>query len=331
MKLMLGLALVSAMAAGHAEERQMSTEGNTTYCLGRYLIDLPAGSRVSARYTFAGSRVDTHAGVSREGFADRLAAREAGLRNAAHRDGDSMYVAREDIATGQVSLVSWASPNSRRLYRYDDFAWFPAGQVLYQFQGEGDATPQARAKATAHGREVLGALRPRARAEVPAGPGFCIDSGVIAHSRLNREEVTATIRLRDYPTVTLDFMSYTTGRPASGLLKRAASVPPGYEDVAARMTNLRRGDRDLGPVQGQEVLVRADADGKTAYQFLWESQGQANSIEHPFLSLELGTTGETDDSGEVIDAPFGSSEDALALWDAILDSLRLRPGAVSPR
>ena len=47
----------------------------------------------------------------------------------------------------------------------------------------------------------------------------------------------------------------------------------------------------------------------------------------PFISLKLTTTAQTH-NGEIVEAPFKTDEEALQFWDAILQTLRLRPGAV---
>ena len=49
------------------------------------------------------------------------------------------------------------------------------------------------------------------------------------------------------------------------------------------MRNLRRGERNVGPIQGQEILAHAEDGGRKMYAFLWESQGRAESLQFPFL------------------------------------------------
>ena len=323
--MLLGLALSGVLTTGHARAQQMTTD-TKTQCLGRYLIDLPADAQVRVSYAFARGDVRTHRNVTTNQFEQRLAEREAELKQASHRQGGEMFVGRTDLGNGRVVLTSWSSPSSRYLYQYERFIHVAPENMLYVLSGQGDADKSAGS--LEYSRSLAETVRFRAPTEIPDEPGFCIDSGLIQRSKFNREEVTANIRLREYPSVTLTFMSYVTGNPDRELLRRTSTIPPGYEEVAARMQTLRRGNRNLDQVKGQELLVRGDGEGKKAYEFLWESQGQANSLEYPFLSLQLSTTGEIDEEGEVIDAPFESNEEAMALWDTILGSLRLRPGAV---
>jgi hypothetical protein len=123
-------------------------------------------------------------------------------------------------------------------------------------------------------------------------------------------------------------MSHVTGKPDIELLSRVSWVPPGYEGAVASMKTLRRGPHEIGPIHGQELLISSDDGSRRSYEFLWESQGRRASIEHPFLSLRLTTTDESDANGEILDTPFSDDVEALEFWDAILTSLRLRPGAI---
>lgn len=312
---------VIATDYGGGDRMKQSEPGKKTHCLGRYLIDLPADASLRSRYKFADGTIASFPGVTQQEFERRMAAREAELEGSRHGHGGGMLVDRVEFAPGRRMYVSWASPNSRGLYRYQDVAYFRGEQVLYVFEGDGDATPQARADAQAFGQELLTrTLRYRANEEIPDEAGFCFDRGFIADRELNQEEFTAGIGLKRYPGVSIKLMSYVTGKPDMDLLKRASNVPPGFEGAVARMKTLRRGERNIGPLKGQELLVRGDDGGRRSYHFLWETQGRANSLAFPFMSLELSTSGETA-------ASPASDEEMLEIWDSILATLRPRPGA----
>ncbi|MGY0652783.1 T6SS immunity protein Tli4 family protein [Luteimonas sp. A537] len=326
--LLLCVLVLSSCTTGNAEGNQMSgtMDGTRTHCLGRYLVGLPADGSISAKYIYGGGEITTKRGVTHESFAEILNARESVLRSVDHRSDGKLFVERVDFYPTQVLLRSWSSPSSRELQLNELFVQDQSTRVMFSRKGESGA--QYRDRAVDLQGTIASAIRYRAPTEIPTTPGFCIDSGLIARSNLNKEEFTASIRLKAYPSVTVTLMSYVTGRPDEELLKRIGRIPPGYEEAASRMKSLRRDDRNIGPVTGQELLVRGDAEGKRSYEFLWEAQGRANSLEFPFMSLELSTTDQTDEDGEIIDAPFKTDEEALRVWDAILDTLRLRPGAV---
>lgn len=297
-----------------------------THCLGRHLLDLPAGATVDARFKVGDSKVRTMRGVSRQEFQDILAARGAELVAQDHREAGNRFVDRRELSDDRVMITSWLSPNSVRMYLTELYGLFPEARVMQVVAGE--SSVKLHEKTMQYFSSLSRSLRYRAPGEIPAEAGFCIDSGLVMRSVPNQEEASATIRIPGRRGLTLTYMAYVTGAPDTELLRRVSRVPSGYEGTLAAMKQLRRGKRDIGPIHGEELLVRGDAGGKRSYEFLWESQGQRASLEHPFLSMRLTTTDESDPSGEVMEAPFADDREALELWDAILDSLRLRPGAV---
>lgn len=298
-----------------------------TQCFGRYLLDLPSGHSVKMNYVVGGASVEVRRPVSEREFSALVAESEARLRERPHRDGGRMLRERVDFDPHRIFLSSWFSPNSRATNQDTLYSLLADNSVMHIFSVESSGSNPG--KAQDYMRRLAKNIDYRGGGDVPREPGFCIEQGLVTLSKLNKEEVAAGIKFPGRPGLTIGFTSYVTGAPDKPLLRRASSTPPGYEGASAGMKSLRRGDRNIGPVKGQELLVRGDAGGKRSYEFLWESQGEKASVEHPFLSLRMTTTDETGKSGEILDAPFESDAEALALWDSILGSLRLRPGAIS--
>lgn len=296
------------------------------HCLGRHLLDLPTGSTVDATFKVGGAKISTRRGISREEFGDLRAGREASLMAQPHTPTGQRFVDRREFSDDRVLITSWLSPNSTRMYLTELYALLPESQVLVVVEGESSA--KLHDKTLQYFSSLAQSLRDRVPAEIPSVPGFCIDSVLVARSALNQEEVSATIRVPGRPGLMLSYTAYVTGKPDVDLLQRVSGVPPGYEGAVAAMKTLRRGERHIGPIRGQELLVRGDSDGTRSYEFLWESQGQRASIEHPFLSLRMSTTDESGPDGETMEAPFVDDKEALEVWDGILGSLRLRPRAI---
>jgi hypothetical protein len=94
-------------------------------------------------------------------------------------------------------------------------------------------------------------------------------------------------------------------------------------NLATSVHVLRRGDRQIGPYQGQEYLVSApNSGGMRAHSFVWETQGEG-TLDTPSIKIEL-TTGHQDSKGNPQQTRL-SNEQALKLWDEIVSSFRLRP------
>lgn len=291
-----------------------------TLCVGRFLLDVPAATSIQPGYVYARKKVETTTGVSAEAFRQQVAARVATLKAARHRSGESMSVSETRFDDDAVLVTSWVSDSSRAGHRQELYVLDPTHNVQYLVSGE---TEGAKLPAAI---ENYRALRPRISyrdpSAIPNTAGFCIDSGFIAGNRINSEEMTIGLRPRAYPGARMTLMSYVTGKPDRPLLQRTSDVPPEYAAAQARMRNLRRGERNAGPIQGQEILAHTEGDGRKMYAFLWESQGRAESLQLPFLSLQLLTE-------EKAQAPaFQDDAQALGLWDQVLGSLRLRPGAI---
>lgn len=295
-------------------------------CLGRYILEPPSGTEVFGRFKYMDNDIKVVRGETTSAYLKRLQARESELKRTPHRDGGNMFVEARRYGPGQTELISWTSEASRILHRYELFSHFERPAVTLSMAVDGSAKHFEEIKG--YSRELAGSIQYRGDGEVPKTPGFCIEAGFLKGSELNAEEVAVGLDVPGYPTVTLSYDSYVTGNPDKPLLSRVPLVPSMLLSVLNGTSTLRRRDRNIGPIKGQELLVRANENGKRSYEFLWESQGKADSIEFPFMSLQLSTSAETDAKGEVIDAPFANDEEALAFWDAILGSLRLRPGAV---
>jgi hypothetical protein len=322
LRALLALTVLALGAAGVACAAPLQRESDMkTLCVGRFLLDVPAGTTVNPGYVYAKKKVETATGVSTERFRQQVAAREAALAAASHRLGGSMSVSQTRIDEDAVLLTSWVSDTSKVGHRQELYVLDRAHGVRYLVSGETDAAKLPAAI------ENYRALRPRISyrdpATIPTAAGFCIDSGFIAGNRINSEEMTIGLRPRAYPGARMTLMSYVTGRPDRPLLQRSSDLPPEYAAAQAKMRNLRRGERDVGPIQGQEILAHAEEGGKRMYAFLWESQGRAESLQFPFLSLQLLTEEQAAPA-----AAFGNDAEALAAWDQVLGSLRLRPGAI---
>ncbi|NMM26714.1 MAG: hypothetical protein HHJ12_05340 [Glaciimonas sp.] len=297
-----------------------------THCLGRYLIDLNADVVVDAYFVYAKGKVETRLNFLKSDFERLVSNRETTLKNTPHDKGGSMFVGRTELAPNRILIQSWTdSVTSKTMHVNEKYVYIPEKRTLFFRKTDSDAS--ARSNTIDLAKRIAGSYQYRNPDEIPSGVGFCINSGLMADNNLNSEEVKAAFHFKQYPSVSVYFNSYVTGNPDTELLDRLGGLPASLMQAAAGMTSLRRGNRNLGPVKGQELLVRASAEGKRSYEFLWESQGRDSSIEFPFISLKLTTTAETD-NGKIVDAPFKTDAEALQFWDAILQTLRLRPGAV---
>lgn len=304
----IALLVLAAMGKAVARPGPMDVPAGGA-CIGRFLVNALPAPAAQPLYIHTAKRVTTRHGIGHADFQQLLAARESELRQARHRDGGSMWIGSTRLDDTAVVQTSWLSDSSRAGQLQELHIHDPAQRVLFLVSAQTDA---ARLPAAI---DNLRALRPRIHyrdaATLPTGPGFCIDSGFIRGARLNTEELTVALQVPGHAGAGASLMSRVVGRPDRGLLQRAGVLPAGT-------VRLRAGKHSVDGLAGEELLVRSDTDDGPEYRFLWEFQGQPESLQRPFLSLQLGTQTAT---------AFSSDEEALQVWDQLLGSLRTRPGA----
>ncbi|RAS12547.1 T6SS immunity protein Tli4 family protein [Cupriavidus alkaliphilus] len=172
-------------------------------------------------------------------------------------------------------------------------------------------------------------IRSRADNEIPTGPGFCIDKGFIAGNDYRSESVQVGITLPQHPNAFISFDA-STGAEEDRLLERvdkfAIAAVAGW---FAGLKVLRKGERNVGAIPADEYATAATGNGQRVYVFAWESQGKNKSLSEQNVSAGLRVLEQPVVSPQTPYRPaFQSDDEALQLWDAIIESIRLRPGAV---
>jgi hypothetical protein len=305
----------------------MDTTGWTTHCFGRFLVDLPPQAQVSATYKIWGDEIK-RLHETPTSLAAKLDQREQELKAAAHETQGSMFVRR--IEQGRsTTFLSWDPdlPGDTSFQRMDTYLVATNDWRVFQYSGGLSTEKQYSALNLAE--SLAHNIRARGPTEIPVGPGFCIDSGYIAGHAYQSESVRAGIKLPDYPGLQMSFWS-STGATETGLLERVGTF---FQTAVAGpvlgIKTLRKGERNVGPIRAEEYLSAASDQGQRVYAFKWESRGKEESLAHPTLSLEFNVLErDTDDEGKPPPPVFRSDQEALELWDAIIESIRLRPGAV---
>ncbi|ROL80409.1 hypothetical protein BK636_17275 [Pseudomonas chlororaphis] len=128
----------------------------------------------------------------------------------------------------------------------------------------------------------------------------------------------------EYPGVHFEFTS-STGAEEDRLLDRVSGFLAGAARMVLGIETLRKRARG-GPVPADEYLLASTDKGQRIYTFAWEAQGKDGSITEPNISAALGVLQRSPDSnGKLPAPPFKSDKDALAFWDTIIGSVRLRP------
>lgn len=297
-------------------------EGWKIRAIGRHLVDVPEDARLIESYKYNDVKIEPLPDIHTNADFDRLVhLREQTLRAAKHGTHGSMFIERVPHANGSATLISWEAPESEILFRFETY--FRAGSVFLRYAG--DVSPSRRETALSVRERLSREWCEIPSGEVPTGIGYVADKAILAGSKLNFESWEMVIRLSGKPDVSLVITSYVQRSVEPGLRKRAGGILAGLLGAVVGVVQLRNRSRPVGPIDADEILVAGTQDGKRTYGFKWEAPGKADSLAEPNLNVSL-QVGES--AYPTNKESFASDEEALELWDAVVGSLRLRPGAV---
>ncbi|MGT0197346.1 T6SS immunity protein Tli4 family protein [Burkholderia pyrrocinia] len=297
-------------------------QGWTTRAIGRHLVDLPSEATTAESYIFNEDRIEPLSEIKTQVNFDYLVAqREKELRATKHVKHGSLFVERAMHSNGSVTLLSWNRSTGDILYRFE--AYFRAGSKSLKYSG--DVSPKRKDAVLASFEVMAKEWREIPTHELPEGVGFVVDDAILVDRDFNFESWELNIRLPDKPDVWFRLTAYAQGKVEPGLRARAGGILPALLGAVAGVGQLRNRARPVGPIEADEILVAGMQDGKRTYGFKWEAPGKAYSLAEPNLnaSLRVGESAYSTNKES-----FANDGEALELWDAVVGSIRLRPGAV---
>ena len=291
-----------------------------TWCSGRFQFSLPPQARLSGESNTHYFLEVKSEQSSMEAYKATLQKKESELSAKRHKFDPSLLRKAVDAGENARILTFWETPAVTVLAEIEAQRYLAGRKYVISTE----FGPAKEDSAIQRLRSRLMSLQPRGEHEIPAGPGFCINRGFFPDEGKTRakEEVSIYFRFQGHPDISL---SITTLIEGSGkkLLDRVGGALGKLGAMASQVQTLRSGERPLGPLEGQELLVKVPTDGgNTGHSFVWESQGNGHS-DDPFISIKFDTALK---AGSVDGRPSSlSDEQALALWEAILNGFKLRP------
>ena len=325
----LSMALGAFLLAATCHAKAPPMSDTSTYCIGRFLVDVPKGAQISGQaYQYLYGRIDSeHSAAAQDELAADVTKKESALRVKA----DQGYSLDSTVSAGADSkiVISKSEPFGRVHYAFDAFRADANTVFSMQASPFNDAIFKNEVLPTLK-TQLLPNLRARAAGEIPSQPGFCLKDGFIANSgsAAQFEDAGISFKFAQWPGVLVSVRTMTitkTGEPS--LLKRMDSggVPDAFKNLASRIQILRRGGREINGRSGEEMLSTVPAEGGFhLHQFRWEAQG--TSVDEPLkptLIVEL-QSGMTLSNGEPV-RPKLTDDQAIAVFDAVASSLRIRP------
>jgi hypothetical protein len=308
-----------------------------TVCIGRFLIDLPDETRLELR----GPRLDGFDISSSEepegNFQARLAQREARLRATPDRLGGNRNVESATEVKTDNGVVGKIFVHSRAVMEGTQ----ARGLELERYRYEGVAV-----EAMVHGQGVSFALAandyqpdqiqnlsrlvaklvPNPHNQIPTEPGFCIDRAWFRDPLTadQGEEVMMSAQLPSHPDIVFMTILAAGNKPAAqSLLERSADTEAKLTlTQRMRVSRLRADRRTIGGITGDELVRRVDeTNDAVVYTFWWEVAGTETDVLVPHVVFKMYVG-----KGENGPVPSSLSQDAaIALWDKVSSSIRLRP------
>ncbi|MDR3086341.1 MAG: hypothetical protein LBU45_00060 [Azoarcus sp.] len=176
-------------------------------------------------------------------------------------------------------------------------------------------------------------LRLRAEDEIPTDPGLCIESGFLsADMKYDTEHVSVGFSFPEYPDVSFSISTYSTDSPnadetmeATLAREQKAYSRAGFSELYALIRRLRQGKRVIALWKGGESLGRVPGEdgGPSVHEFLFKMQGVASDMLRPCVTINLDTGVKDNTTGAM--KPSLEDDEAVALWDKLTSSIRVRP------
>lgn len=313
------------------------TDKMTTVCIGRFLIDMPEEARLElARPRIDGFDISSF-DEPEAGFKVRLGQREARLRSSPDQFGGNRNLESvRDVKTDN-GVVGTIFVHSRTVaqgtrnrglklerYRYEGVA------VEAMVHGQGMSFDLSADKYDPSLVEdlpkLVAKLVPNPSNKPPTEPGFCVYRAWFRDPLTadQGEEIMIHARLPSHPDI--EFMAILaagTKPTTQGLLERTMEAEAGLApDEKGRISNLRAARRTIDGLAGDEVVTRVvEMNDAIVYTFWWEVDGTEDNVLVPHFVFKMYVG-----KGEKGPVPSSLSQDAaMALWDKISSSIRLRP------
>ncbi|TDF63314.1 T6SS immunity protein Tli4 family protein [Cupriavidus sp. L7L] len=283
-------------------------------CFGRYVMEVPAEAKQLWGFQEFPGEIVTHVGAA--GHMKEMAEGYRAKELAKSKTAEITFFG-PGATINSLQIRSFESDIAKQYGAEETYTFVSAGPHLFEWSG-------GRKNA-----DLIRALRPRDNAYIPTAPGVCIDHGFVADASGTFQEIfSAGIRLPSFPDVSFSVDSNKLATvDDTGDVGLLASIAQQKKDLGHRypkLTTLREGKRTVGVWQGEESLVRR-ADG--THDFEWEAVGKERTTLHPaWINAKMYTKVAANRIGAADTASL-SDEEAIALWNRLLDGVRFRVNA----
>ncbi|MDW5416656.1 T6SS immunity protein Tli4 family protein [Iodobacter sp. CM08] len=302
-------------------------ENTKTYCFGRYLVDVPYVAELKG---FGNKYLSTaiESGTGRDLFKKIIKEKIDALKNENTKRGFK-YVNEEFAGDDEKRiLISKADLYGDVAYGIDTFKINPknkaGGSIYFYTAGQGYDDKRINEIIDKY-KKLLNQTRYRTEKEIPKEPGFCFENGFVANDGKTSqpEEANLYFVLKNNPYVKIRIFSHVYFNKEQTLLERIDSSGV-MKKFLSKVKYNKQGKRIINGLNGEEALTTFPSDDETgiAHVFTWETLGEIGNPLFPSINLEI-KTGDSGGSGTFPSTL--SQQEAMALYETIVKSIRIRP------
>lgn len=308
------------------------------WCIGRFVFDRPVASEITnQQYTFRGEKLETKHNVSLEIYRAKVDKLERKLKTNMRIDPSDN---NKKINHAWLERETAPKNNSKAFVYVDAYTngvklSFDSEGYIYEnntlFHTTGSIGSGSLDKFEPIYTDLYRRIKARDNWSVPTESGFCFDGGIVTGSSTYPEEVSQSFALMPgRPALlvieTRKSMSQDQGRPLTKTLPDLRAKMDQISSGSYRI--LRQGKRTVAGMDAEEVLFALKEGEITSYRFYLLAPGDPSTLAKPHTAIQLLLGASSPDAKpEEATSPVDEAG-ALQTWDALLNSLRLRPGAV---
>ncbi|MFC5473312.1 T6SS immunity protein Tli4 family protein [Paraherbaspirillum soli] len=320
--ILAGFGLLSAYA------KEPVTSDTKTYCVGRFLVDMPKEAEINGqtnKYMFG--RIESEVSkIDAKDFEARMDKREAALKAIDPDEARSLKEAHGIGPSGRI-LVTFENMFGAKDYGFEAYKLDHDRLFSLKYKNSLVGEDVFRSKVlNPVQRDLLPHLRVRQPDEIPSEPGFCFENGFVADDASHTQDEDAAIdfRFARWPDLAITVITSTVSKAGEESLLQRVDSHPAPAALAGKIKTLRRGVHQANGRQGEEILELMPADGSFEQQhsFMWEAAGTKDHVLSPDLVVQFASG--TPLNGQARRSAL-SDDDAIKLFDSIVNSIRLRP------
>ncbi|ATZ63832.1 T6SS immunity protein Tli4 family protein [Acinetobacter bereziniae] len=298
----------------------INLEKTKTYCIGRYVVEIPAEANPLQRYDQYDSfiiKVQENATPQDLNVAIEKVKKE-------YSEGDWFLTEDPPIQkiAGRLTKTLKGKTSKDQGDPFSVFGFVLDRRTLFLIEGRHSDLPKWTEGSNEAMQHLIKNLRYRPEHEIPQENGQCIYQGFIQDNdkKFRHSKQTLAFDFKDYPTVVLRFDAETNSRDTAPLIPRIENKlrQVGQSQRQIDKDNIRKGEKNTMYLIGQEWISIEKMKGKDGISALWEHTGTARDNKDPLIGFEVDTGYSTPYSETSSLKQF----DAIKLYESILKTIR---------